>query len=42
MATRIEKDSLGQKEVPVEAYYGLQSVRAMENFPINHSIGLII
>lgn len=35
MATRIEKDSLGQKEVPAEAYYGLQSVRAMENFPIS-------
>ncbi|MGH7412566.1 MAG: lyase family protein, partial [Candidatus Methylomirabilis sp.] len=35
MAARIEKDSLGQKEVPAEAYYGLQSVRAMENFPIS-------
>ncbi|MBI4382189.1 MAG: aspartate ammonia-lyase [candidate division NC10 bacterium] len=35
MATRIEKDSLGQKEVPGDAYYGLQSVRAMENFPIS-------
>ncbi len=35
MATRIEKDSLGQKDVPAEAYYGLQSVRAMENFPIS-------
>ncbi len=35
MVTRIEKDSLGQKEVPGEAYYGLQSVRAMENFPIS-------
>jgi aspartate ammonia-lyase len=35
MATRIEKDSLGQKEVPADAYYGIQSVRAMENFPIS-------
>ena len=35
MAARIEKDSLGQKEVPGDAYYGLQSVRAMENFPIS-------
>jgi len=35
MATRIEKDSMGQKDVPAEAYYGLQSVRAMENFPIS-------
>ncbi|MBI2903200.1 MAG: aspartate ammonia-lyase [Candidatus Methylomirabilis oxyfera] len=35
MAARIERDSLGQKEVPADAYYGLQSVRAMENFPIS-------
>jgi aspartate ammonia-lyase len=35
MAARIEKDSLGQKEVPADAYYGLQSVRAIENFPIS-------
>ena len=35
MGTRIEKDSLGQKEVPADAYYGLQSVRAIENFPIS-------
>jgi aspartate ammonia-lyase len=35
MGVRIEKDSLGQKEVPAGAYYGLQSVRAMENFPIS-------
>ena len=35
MVTRIEKDSLGEKEVPAEAYYGLQSVRAVENFPIS-------
>lgn len=31
---RIEKDSLGEKEVPAEAYYGIQTLRAMENFPI--------
>ena len=31
---RIEKDSLGEKEVPVDAYYGIQTVRAIENFPI--------
>src|SRR5574337_1363827 len=35
MATRIEKDVLGEQEVPTEVYYGLQSVRAMENFPIS-------
>lgn len=31
---RIEKDFLGQKEIPVEAYYGIQTLRAVENFPI--------
>jgi len=35
MVKRIEKDLLGEKEVPVEAYYGLQTVRALENFPIS-------
>ena len=31
---RIEKDSLGEKKVPFNAYYGVQTVRAIENFPI--------
>lgn len=31
---RIEKDSVGTKEVPVEAYYGVNSLRAAENFTI--------
>ncbi|MBI0580805.1 aspartate ammonia-lyase [Neobacillus cucumis] len=31
---RVEKDFLGEKEVPVEAYYGVQTLRAVENFPI--------
>lgn len=31
---RIEKDSVGKKEVPVEAYYGVNSLRAAENFTI--------
>jgi len=31
---RIEKDFLGTKEVPMEAYYGIQTLRAVENFPI--------
>ncbi|OAO89069.1 hypothetical protein AXX17_ATUG04870 [Arabidopsis thaliana] len=31
---RIEKDFLGDKEVPLEAYYGVQTIRALENFPI--------
>lgn len=34
METRIEKDSLGTKDVPAEAYYGIQTQRAIENFPI--------
>lgn len=33
--TRIEKDFLGEKEVPAEAYYGIQTLRAVENFPIS-------
>jgi len=35
MNTRIEKDSLGEREVPREAYYGVQTHRALENFPIS-------
>ncbi|KQL18913.1 aspartate ammonia-lyase [Cytobacillus solani] len=31
---RIEKDFLGEKHVPIEAYYGIQTLRAVENFPI--------
>ncbi|MFB5584841.1 aspartate ammonia-lyase [Bacillus albus] len=31
---RIEKDFLGEKEVPNVAYYGVQTLRAVENFPI--------
>jgi len=32
MKTRIEHDLLGNKEVPAEAYYGVQTLRAIENF----------
>lgn len=31
---RIEKDFLGEKDVPSVAYYGVQTLRAVENFPI--------
>ncbi|MBO1002109.1 aspartate ammonia-lyase [Pseudogracilibacillus auburnensis] len=31
---RVEEDLLGQKEVPASAYYGIQTVRARENFNI--------
>lgn len=34
MGNRIEKDFLGEKEVPFSAYYGIQTLRAVENFPI--------
>jgi aspartate ammonia-lyase len=32
--TRKEHDLLGEREVPDEALYGIQTLRAMENFPI--------
>ena len=31
---RMESDSIGEMEVPADAYYGVQSLRAKENFPI--------
>jgi len=34
-STRVEKDSLGPREVPAEAYYGIQTLRARENFPVS-------
>ncbi len=33
---RIEKDSLGEVQVPYDALYGVQTVRATQNFPITH------
>jgi len=35
MTTRREKDSLGERDVPVEAYYGIQTQRAIENYPMS-------
>lgn len=32
---RIERDSLGEKAVPGGAYYGIQTQRAVENFPVS-------
>jgi aspartate ammonia-lyase len=32
---RIERDALGEKMVPAEALYGIQTARAVENFPIS-------
>jgi aspartate ammonia-lyase len=34
-AFRTEKDPLGPKQVPAEALYGVQTLRARENFPIS-------
>ena len=34
-AIRIEEDLLGQKEVPADAYYGVHTMRAIENFKIS-------
>ncbi|HEX2910429.1 MAG TPA: class II fumarate hydratase [Chloroflexia bacterium] len=37
--TRMEKDSIGELAVPAEAYYGVQTTRAISNFPISgHSM----
>lgn len=43
---RVEKDLLGEKQIPAEAYYGVQTARALENFQlsgvlINHYPGFV-
>ena len=47
---RTERDSMGEVEVPAQAYYGAQTQRAVENFPISgwtlprpliHALGLV-
>jgi len=35
-ATRIEEDLLGQRHVPADAYYGIHTLRAIENFNISN------
>jgi aspartate ammonia-lyase len=35
MTTRTERDPLGERAVPADAYYGIQTARALENFPIS-------
>ncbi len=32
---RTEKDSLGSRYIPADAYYGINALRAMENFPVS-------
>ena len=44
--TRNEKDLLGEKQIPADAYYGVQTLRALEKFqisgiPINHYPGFV-
>jgi len=34
-AMRTEKDSMGERQLPNEVYYGIQTLRATENFPIS-------
>src|SRR5262245_42352685 len=43
---RVEKDLLGEKQIPADAYYGVQTARALENFNlsgvlINHYPGFV-
>ena len=35
MNTRTEHDLLGAREVPADAYWGIHTLRAMENYPIS-------
>jgi len=35
MSFRTERDPLGELQVPADAYYGVQTARAVENFPIS-------
>src|SRR5688572_31499209 len=35
MDTRTERDPLGEFQVPADAYYGIQTARAVANFPIS-------
>ena len=47
---RTEHDSMGEVQVPAQAYYGAQTKRAVDNFPISgwelpptliHAMGLV-
>ena len=38
MRVRSERDSLGEREVPADAYYGIQTLRATENFPVSGTL----
>src|ERR1051325_10990167 len=36
IGTRTERDSMGEMPVPADAYYGAQTARAVENFPVSN------
>jgi aspartate ammonia-lyase len=36
---RVERDFLGEKKIPADAYYGIHTARAKENFPITIRLG---
>ena len=38
MRYRIEKDQLGELQVPAEAYYGIETLRGKENFEITKRV----
>src|SRR4051794_10515125 len=35
LSSRLEQDLLGRREVPTDAYYGIQTLRGLENFHIS-------
>ena len=37
---RVEQDSIGAKDVPGDVYYGVQSLRAAENFRKSNRTGM--
>jgi len=36
MSHRIERDTMGEMQVPSDALYGASTARAIENFPVSH------
>ena len=35
--TRVEKDLIGERNIPADALYGIQTLRGIENFRISHT-----
>ena len=38
MSTRLERDTLGEVEVPADRYWGAQTARSLTNFPIGDEL----